>query len=350
MYYDENGAEVWEWFDDGHSNAEEEPAPRTEEPPTLETPPATMSTTPTQGDPSHVFVGTDWRGDVWQLVDAGGNVIEWAVAPGADSRSVISGTVVNLGKPSPMTIAQAPAANPIATPAATTTPPPAPAAATPKPTPTNTQTDDGPTYGGAGSGLPGGTIGNPVQGDSRHVYVGRDASGDVWQIWDGANVIQWSVAPGDDSRNVRQSTVRNLGPASSMTIAQATPKTPAPVQGGTTPIGASGSGANVPNSAPANNTAPSANTAGTAAAPGRKSDPRHQYVGRDASGDLWQLVDEGGKTIQWSVIPGAESGAALSGTVKITATGGTPYTAPAANAAGGLGLIAVVGILSQLIN
>lgn len=54
-------------------------------------------------DPTHIFVGNDANGnDVFQLIDEGGNLVEWAVKHGDDSRASIQSTVhyVTQGAPS----------------------------------------------------------------------------------------------------------------------------------------------------------------------------------------------------------------------------------------------------------
>ena len=191
------------------------------------------------GDRSHKYVGTDARGDVYQLFD-GTNVIEWAVKPGDDSRNAIAGTMVNLGPPSKMTVAQAPAASVVNnTPAASTASPGA-ASSVPNPTggkvgvsvPSNSQLGTSPAVSnGSVPGVPGSTIVNnpstapvgdtpPQKTDPRHKYVGRDQRGDVWQIFDGTNVLEWAVKPGDPSGAVIAGTLTNLGPPSNYTVAQ----------------------------------------------------------------------------------------------------------------------------------
>jgi hypothetical protein len=249
-----------------------------------------------QGDPSHKYVGSDSRGDVYQLVDAGGNVIEWAVAPGDDSRNVLPGTIQNIGAPSSMTIAQ--------------------------------------NYVPPASGVA--VSSGPRIGDASHKYVGSDSRGDVYQLVDaGGNVIEWAVAPGDDSRNVIGSTLRNLGAPSSATVAQTyIPPAQTPVPGGgktvtqvianggttlppltaTTPARTNG----VPGSIPQNQSSIPLSGGNP-----RQGDSRHKYVGRDSRGDVWQIFD-GANVIEWAVLPGDDSRNALPGTARNL---GAPSTA-----------------------
>lgn len=164
------------------------------------------------GDSSHKYVGTDSRGDVYQLYDAAGNrVLEWAVAVNADSRDIIPGTLRDLGPPSGATIAQR-------TNAST-------AGSTGSAVPGNISGSTafsgvpGSYQGDTGGTTQAGT-GQPRQADTRHKYVGRDSRGDVWQIFDGTNVIEWAVKAGDLSSNIIPGSGRNLGPPSPATIAQ----------------------------------------------------------------------------------------------------------------------------------
>jgi hypothetical protein len=294
---------------------------------------------PNRSDPAHVYVGRDGRGDVWQLVDAGGNVIEWATVAGAPSGNVIPGSVANLGAPSSMSVAQGPTA---------------PAAATPAP------------------------------GDPSHKYVGSQNGNDIWQMVDGAGrTIQWAVRINDDSRNMLPNSASVTQPAGSsapnytaagvvtMQPVNVTPGTPgggpattptaSPVhkyqgsdgkndfyslvdEGGkmiswAVPIGADSravtpgtlrqglpvsikqtyttpgpdSGMGIPGSVEINNgPGPYTGTAG----PPKQSNPLHVYVGRDSRGDVWQLIDEGGIVIEWAVAAGDESSNAIAGSAR----------------------------------
>jgi hypothetical protein len=290
---------------------------------------------PDRSDPAHVYVGRDGRGDVWQLVDAGGNVIEWATVAGAPSGNVIPGSVANLGAPSSMSVAQGPTA---------------PAAATPAP------------------------------GDPSHKYVGSQNGNDIWQMVDGAGrTIQWAVKMNDDSRNMLPNSASVTQPAGSsapnypaagvvtMQPVNVTPGTPGngpattPTastvhkyqgsdgkndfyslvdEGGNmiswaVPIGADSravtpgtlrqglpvsinppagnpAGAGVPGSVAINN-GPGPYT-GTAGQP-KQSDRRHVYVGRDSRGDVWQIFD-GSVVIEWAVAAGDESGNMIAGSAR----------------------------------
>ena len=167
---------------------------------------------PLQGDPTHVYVGRDGRGDVWQTFDSAGNrVLEWAVAVNADSRDIIPGTLRDLGAPSRYTVAQRPTAS-----TAGNTGTAIPGSLTGTPNASGVPgTYTGPTGGTTQVGGP-----QPRAADSRHKYVGRDSRGDVWQIFDGTNVIEWAVNAGDLSTNIIAGSGRNLGRPSPATVAQ----------------------------------------------------------------------------------------------------------------------------------
>ena len=112
-----------------------------------------------------------------------------------------------------------------------------------------TVTKSPPATGGAGTGGggPNGaasgvqTVGAVVPADAgarsytNHVYVGRDARGDVWQIFDGNRVLEWAVKIGDQSAAVIDSSLRDLGPPSNMTVAKGTTTTGTTPTAGTTP-------------------------------------------------------------------------------------------------------------------
>jgi len=206
--------------------------------PPLPPPPPPMTTTTARqpGSTGHVYVGTDARGDVWQLFD-GTRALEWAVNVNDDSRNVIAGTLRDLGAPvaGPNgTIAQRPATGGPGTggggPNGTATPPPPSTVATTTAgtIPTNTVTPNTVTAT---------TARRP--GAAGHVYVGTDARGDVWQLFDGTRVLEWAVNVNDDSRNVIAGTLRDLGApvaGPNGTIAQR-PTTGGPGTGGGAPNG-----------------------------------------------------------------------------------------------------------------
>ncbi len=242
---------------------------------------------PVKGDPAHDYVGREELGgqlvDVWQLYDPSRDrVLEWPVQAGDDSRNRI-GELRDLGPPSSMTVAQRPAGSGGAQP-----PPNGNPISLAKPTilvgttasgqPIKQLVDSGglvkqwiegngaildlvnaPSYGtlfhttmtdapkpGTGTGIvsggggtppPGGTTtpppsgggapGLPVKGDPSHFYVGRDARGDVWQLYVSTpgdphfdHVLEWAVLPGHDSKELIAGTLRDIGPPSSMTVAQ----------------------------------------------------------------------------------------------------------------------------------
>ena len=285
---------------------------------------------PVIGDTSHKYVGTDSRGDVYQIFD-GTNVLEWAVKVGDDSRNVLPGSLVNLGPPSSMTTAQAPAAT-VTTPTVTT--PTAPASNT---------VNNSPAVVPAPS-IAANTDLAHVAGDPSHKYVGTDSRGDVYQLFDGTNVIEWAVKPGDDSRNAIGGTIVNLGPPSSMTTAQATPPATVVNNSPQTSVAVPGAASTVPGTGTKSQVATvdtpgnyslgttSAASIGTPGVPGttlvnnpatatvgetppRASSPRHKYVGRDARGDVWQLFD-GTNVIEWAVVPGDPSGNVIQGSLR----------------------------------
>lgn len=199
------------------------------EPPLPPEPPAfdRYNMDPKQSDPRHVYVGRDSRGDVWQLIDEGGNVIEWAVAAGDYSGNVVAGTIRNLKAPSANTIAQGPG--------------PAP-------------------------------IGDTIPDDPKHRYAGTAPNGDRYQLTDdGGNVIQWVVPFGADSRQIIPSTIQNLGKPAGST------ETPPPIAPTLPPLPfIADAGTVLLNPSPT---------------PPKQSDPRHKYVVRDSRGDVWQLFD-----------------------------------------------------------
>lgn len=304
-------------------------------PATVPLPPAYEAVVSTAADPRHVFVGNDWRGDVWQVVDEGGNVIEWATPPGAPSTDVIPLSVANLGPVSVMTVAQAPVMPVL-------------------------------------SFLPG--AGDKIPDDKAHVYQGYDKIGDIYSMTDAAgNLVTWHVALNDDSRNAIPSTI-GISP----------PKTPTGIAAPSSPISAvkpTGDGSTT--KTPANtlgvpggvliNPAVPVNTLTTAtydySAP-IQTDARHKYVGRQGSTDYWQIYD-GTNVIEWQVKAGDESGRIIAGTARnlgppsdktIAGVDGTTTTAPltpiakipgattAAQSTGsGVTVVAVLGVVASLI-
>lgn len=256
---------------------------------------------PVQGDPAHKYVGQDERGQVWQTYDAAQNrVLEWAVAPGSDSRNIIGGSLRDLGAPSAMTIAQAPAGSTLNAPTSTAIP----------------TTNNGDTSAPAQStnlptSAPAAAV-SRIVGDARHKYVGTDGRGDVYQVYDpaGDRVLEWAVAVNDDSRNVIAGSLRDLGAPSSATTAQRSDYT-APTTNNSNP-------SNAPGNATPGAVRTNQNTQTTAGAgQPRQSDARHKYVGRLPGGnDVWQLFD-GTNVIEWQVKGGDESGNMISGTARI---------------------------------
>lgn len=326
------------------------------------------------GDNAHKYVGTDSRGDVYQLYDAENNrVLEWAVAVNADSRAIIPGTLRDLGKPSSMTVAQgptppAPTSTTVSTsePVQTTVPAvqsptgvpgavtlvnyqvatdatnPAAAAATATTTtaqPTTrtaaleqiVEADTEPDQGQImNEDFP------PVQGDPAHKYVGQDERGQVWQTFDAAQnrVLEWAVAPGNDSRNIIGGSLRDLGAPSSMTIAQApagsTLNAPTSTAIPTT--------TNRDTSAPAQAT--TLPTSAPAAAVSRiVGDARHKYVGTDGRGDVYQVYDPAGdRVLEWAVAVNDDSRNVIAGSLRdlgapssMTTAQRSDYTAPTTN-------------------
>lgn len=328
----------------------------------------------TIGDNAHKYVGTDDRGDVYQLYDAENNrVLEWAVAVNADSRAIIPGTLRDLGKPSSMTVAQGPTPPaPTSTTVSTSEPvqTTVPAVQSPTGVPgavtlvnyqvatdatnptaaaaTATTTTAQPTTRTAAveqiveaeTEPDQGQIMNedfpPVQGDPAHKYVGQDERGQVWQTFDAAQnrVLEWAVAPGNDSRNIIGGSLRDLGAPSSMTIAQApagsTLNAPTSTAIPTT--------TNRDTSAPAQAT--TLPTSAPAAAVSRiVGDARHKYVGTDNRGDVYQLYDPAGdRVLEWAVAVNDDSRNVISGSLRdlgapssMTTAQRSDYTAPTTN-------------------
>lgn len=208
----------------------------------------------TSGDPSHHYIGKDSNGnDVYQLVDEAGNLVQWSVKPGDDSRNAIDGTVNY-----PTTKTQQPN---------TVNPP--------------TQTQTGPA--------------NTAPAEPTHVFIGHDINGnDVYQLIDEAgNTVQWVAKHGDDSNNAIAGTIHYVQPGVADTKKTATATT-----------NVSGENKNT--------------------STGNAATPSHTLVGRDKNGnDVYQLRDEAGNLVEWAVKHNDDSRASISSTVKYI-TPGTP--------------------------
>lgn len=169
--------------------------------------------TPTRGDPSHSYVGTDSSGDVWDTRDSAGNVLRWSVKPGDDSRNVIAGTLRTISTSSnyanslpstPVTVG----ANQTGLGAATSAPPPAPATNAPP----NYVTPGNTTPAAVAPSLYGSSNASRIQGNPQHKYVGSDSKYDYWQITDSdGSVVQWAVLINHDSREIVDGTIKRIG-------------------------------------------------------------------------------------------------------------------------------------------
>lgn len=195
--------------------------------------------------------------------------------------------------------------------------------------------------------------GSPIKGDPSHVYVGRDARGDVWQLFDlsTGTVKEWAVQPGADSRAMIPGSLRDIGPASSATVAKPPAgyvANPAGNAGGT--ITNSGYTPPITTTITPGNTTPNTPTNMTTLAK-----PTIQ-VGTARSGfAIMQLVDAGGTVKQW-ITDGAQIydlvNAPTYGTVYHTATtdavnlpgASVAPTQPAAASSGNLALLAAAAI------
>lgn len=225
------------------------------------------------GDPSHVFVRSDVTSDYYKMIDESGRLLNWAVNQGDDSRNIV-GAVEVIQNPTTLTIQGPPAGStssgvivgPVANPGATvaqtnlgnigaaTNAPVSGVASTALPNAVSTTGAATNTIAATLSPQSAATTSAAnvttarIAGDSSHKYVGTDARGDVYQLFDGVNVIEWAVKVNDDSRNVLAGTVRNLGAPSKMTIAQAGGTTP-PAPASSVAGGTGGGGVNGGNSA-----------------------------------------------------------------------------------------------------
>ncbi len=176
-------------------------------------------------EPTHVYVGTDERGDVWQLYDASQDrVLEWAVAVGGDSRAMIAGTLRDLGPPSPYTIAQRPAGTgtPMPPPPSTNPPPPV---ITPPP-PSNAMTVTRIYHPVTGHAI---DIPTDAAGTLLWRYVGADSAGNpVFQLIDAAGTVKQFTIDGAGN-------VQNLINAQVIGVMVNTTPPPSTTQGGTLP-------------------------------------------------------------------------------------------------------------------
>ena len=215
----------------------------------------TMSTTPTPGDPSHVFVGTDSSGDKWKVWD-GNRWVQWSVLPGDDSRNVISGSIVSSGTTPPPPNSTAPAANAAAV-----------------------------AY---------------VVGDSSHRYQGSSNGMDFYQTTDSAgNIVNWAVKMGDDSRKPLPGSV---------SVVQKT------------------------STAATSTTSATSTTATNAAAVAYVvGDSSHRYQGSSNGMDFYQTTDSAGNIVNWAVKMGEDSRKPLPGSVSVVQKTSTSTNANTGN-------------------
>lgn len=247
---------------------------------------------PVKGDPSHVYLGTDSRGDRWQVTDKDGAKISWAVRPGDDSRNVIDGSVVR----------DAPRVATVANPqsglgAATNAPAPA-VVSNPPPNVVNPSTSTpaavAPAYY---DNAPAGNAGNlsRVQGNSAHRYVGSDATRDFWELTDSdGSVVRWAVLLNRDSREIIEGSIvrENIDGSLASAGPRVTPGASGPVAGGTGGGGVSGTvtGTNAVSPSVVNFVHPVSKAAGSIPSSWRRA-------GTLANGDpLFSLVDADGAT------------------------------------------------------
>lgn len=216
---------------------------------------------PHQGDASHVYVGRDSRGDVWQLYDPSQDrVLEWAVVPGDDSRNQIAGTLHSLGAPSSMTVAQRPSGSASSTAAHAIS-----GAAT---VTTNTATTTSPLF------------------DPTHRLVGHDAHGNaVYHLIDeGGRTVEWA----ENAQGVIDSSKHYVATSADSIVVEPT----------TTKVIVSNGGSGTTTNTNAGSGAGST-TITTTVSP--LFDPVHRLVGYDAQGDeVYHLIDEGGNTVEWA--------------------------------------------------
>lgn len=190
---------------------------------------------PVKGDASHVYLGTDSRGDRWQVTDTSGAKISWAVRPGDDSRNVIDGSVVR-DAPRVTTVA-----NPQAGLGAGTNAPAPATVSNPPPNVVNPSTSTpavvAPAYY---DNAP--VNASRVQGNAAHRYAGSDATRDFWELTDSdGSVVRWAVPLNRDSREIIDGSIVRVGSAPAKTTASNGPGASGPVSGGTGGGGVSGS-------------------------------------------------------------------------------------------------------------
>lgn len=231
--------------------------------PAVGDPNATSTQTHLVGDPSHKYIGSSNGEDFYELTDAAGRIIHWAVKMGDDSRAVIPGSIAVAG--------QAPTTNPGAQATSSALNPNTTATNNPNAGTTQTQTNN---------------TGNPTP---VHFWVSRQDGKDTWELVDEAgNLIQWEVTAGAPSQAAIASTIRNLGARKPSSNKTQSPPTIAET--------------------PTTNTA--TNTAKV------QGDPRHKYVGSSNGRDYYELTDEAGNTIRWAVSMGDDSRKVIDGTMQ----------------------------------
>lgn len=187
-----------------------------------------MLSRPVASDPLHVYVRTENGRDFWRM-EWGGGVYTWQTPVGETSASIIRDTYGYVAGPvttatgtvtAPAVITGADGNVSVTTPPATTVRAPGDS---------NQVTGSNQGGGGPNGSASGGLIRAVPPADAgprsstAHVYVGRDVRGDVWQIFDGTNVLEWAVDIGEPSASLIEGTLRNLGAPSPGTVAQAAP-------------------------------------------------------------------------------------------------------------------------------
>lgn len=209
------------------------------------------------GDSSHRYIGSSKTEDFYELTDAAGNIVHWAVPIGHDSREVIDGSLAYVKKPG---------GNPGSSQVINT--------------------------GTATNGTPGSTLtqSNSTGAATSVAYWLSRANGrDTWQMKDEAgNLIQWQTEAGAPYQAAIDSTIANLGPQ---------PVTATKTQ-----------------SPPVNNNAPS-----TDAGTNTKTvlgDPSHKFLGSKDGYDWYYLTDEAGNVIRWAVKVGDDSRNIVAGTLQ----------------------------------
>jgi len=355
-------------------------APPQTAPATIVTPPADNITTAKNPNPSripsdaaHRYIGTDGQGDIYQLTDAAGAVLQWKVPYNGDSRAMIPGTLTQISGPTTALTGLSKSTN---TPQASGTAAPtttngAPGIVNPIAPPTtgardynqnptgsitapitNTPTQKPDSLSSTLSSMPA-----HIAGDPSHKYVGTTAQGDVWQLYDAVNkrVLQWTVPVNADSRNIIAGTLQDLGPATPGTVAQAPGATSSVQTQPTVYLGGTTAGTVTTNTdgnpgviqsppgtpGAVNSNHPDAGGSSTSLGEPRQSDARHKYVGRITTTtgalDVWQIFD--GLTVkQWKVNAGDYSAAILDGTIEDMGPPGPNTVAQADGTKPGAGL------------